>query len=379
MSDPSRPTILQVLPKLDIGGVERVVVEMTEILARVGCRVIVASAGGRLSGAIERAGGEIVRLPLDSKSPLTMRRNAGRLASLIRAEQVKLVHAHSRAPAWSARQASRRTNVKFVTTWHGTYSENMPFKRRYNAVMASGDRIIAVSHFIADMIRERHHLVKDRLRVIHGGVDAGFFDPATVSAERMARLARAWALPDGVPSIMLPARLTSWKGQALLLDALPLVSRRDAVCVLVGSNQGRDDYTKALLERARALSIADRVYLVGHCEDMPAAMMLADVVVNASTRPEAFGRTIIEAQSMARLVVAADHGGAVETIEQGQTGWRFAPGDKVALARAIDDALALPVEQRLAFGAAARDYVSARFSIAAMQEKMLDVYRELLG
>ena len=295
------------------------------------------------------------------------------------AEQVTIIHARSRAPAWSALLAARRTGTHFVTTAHGVYSEDAPGKHRYNAVMAMGERVIANSRHVGERLAQRHGVGPDRLRVIPRGVDPAAFDPDAVGGERLALLAPAWRLPVGAPVVLLPARLTRWKGQMLLLAALARMRERRAVAVLVGDAQGRRRYVAALTAQARALGVSERVRLAGHCEDMPAALSLADVVVNASLLPEPFGRTIVEAQAMRRLVVASDHGGAAETIADGITGWRVAPGDPAALAAALDAALALPVAERAAIGERARAAVCAHYTTAAMQAATITVYRELLG
>lgn len=372
-------TILQVLPKLDTGGAERVAIEICEAIQNAGHKALIACEGGPLTNAALRTGAEIIPLPLDTKSPLALHRNARRLQSLIRDRHVSLVHAHSRAPAWSALWATRAAKTPFVTTYHGAYSETSAIKRRYNSVMAQGDRVIAVSHFIADLIRARYNLKEDRLRTIHGGVDTQKFDPAAVLGDRVTRLARDWRVDMSQPTIMLPGRLTSWKGQSLLIAALAQLRHRDAIAILAGGDQGRSHYTAGLIAAAEALGIAGRLRLTGHSEDMPAAMMLADIVVNASTDPEAFGRTIIEAQSMGRIVIAANHGGARETILPNETGFLFPPADATALAATIDAALDLPPDARIAWGQNARAHVAQNYSIAAMQHAVLGVYAELLA
>jgi glycosyltransferase involved in cell wall biosynthesis len=376
-NDPDAPVVLQVLPALGTGGVERGTVEMTEAITKAGGRALVASAGGPLVRAVLRAGGQHVTLPLASKNPVVIWRNAGRLAALIRAEHVAIVHARSRAPAWSAWLACRRTGVHFLTTYHGAYSEALAFKRRYNSVMARGERVIAISRFIAELIARRHGVDPGRIRVIPRGVDPAIFNPDAVSADRISRLAQTWRVPDGAPTVMLPGRLAGWKGQSVLIEALALLSRRDVCCVLVGG--GRKRIAKRLIAQAERLGLADRVRLVGNTDDMPAAMMLSDVVVHASTQPEAFGRVVIEAQAMGRPVIASDLGGPVETVEDGVTGWRVPPGDPVALAAAIDRALAQTPEERAALGARARASVLAHYTKQAMQEATLGVYAELLG
>jgi glycosyltransferase involved in cell wall biosynthesis len=379
-ADSGNVTVLQVLPSLVTGGVERGTIEITQAVARTeGWTALTASSGGRLVPAVESAGGRHVRLPLAHRNPLTIWRNAARLEGVIRAESVDIVHARSRAPAWSAWLACQRTRAHFVTTYHGTYGEELPFKRKYNSVMAKGERVIAASRFIADLIVRQHQTEPERIRVIPRGVDLTAFNPAAVSGNRMMRLAQAWRLPEAAAVVLLPGRLTSWKGQGLLIEAMARIGRRDICGVLVGSDQGRHHYSAGLVRRAEALGIADRVRLAGQCDDMPAALMLADVVVHASVQPEAFGRVVIEAQAMGRPVIASDLGGPAETVEQGVTGWRVPPGDASALASAIEQTLGLDAEQRAALAERARAAVHDKYTVGAMQAATLDVYREVIG
>jgi len=374
----ARPVVLQVLPALDGGGVERGTVEIAAAVTGAGGVALVASGGGRLAPAVERAGGRNLKLPLAGKLPWTLWRNAARLEQAIRAHGVNIVHARSRAPAWSAWLAARRAGVHFVTTYHAPYGEGFWGKRAYNAVMAKGERVIAISHFLGAEVARRHGVGPDRIRVIHRGVDPALFDAAKVSFERIRKLARAWRLPDDHEAIVLPARLTRWKGQRVLIEALARMQHRQVTVVLVGADQGRLRYVGELSALAERLSVADRVRLAGHCDDMPAALALASVVVNASTEPEGFGRVIVEAQAMARPVIATDHGGAAETIEHGVTGWRVPPGDPAALAAALDAVLAMGPLERAVFGARARATVAEHFTVRAMQEATLAVYAELL-
>jgi glycosyltransferase involved in cell wall biosynthesis len=370
---PNPFTILQVLPALESGGVERGTVEMTQAIAASGGRALVASAGGRMAGQVERAGGRHVTLPLRTKDPLGIWLNSYRLGGLIAREGVRLVHARSRAPGWSAWLAARRTGVKFVTTWHGVYGEDFPGKRVYNSVMARGERVIAISRFVAGRLPSLG-VPADRIRLIPRGVDTALFAPDVVTGDRMHRLAEAWRLPPGAPVVMLPARLTRWKGGEMLLEAVARLGLPDLFCVFVG---GGADFGRTLLARAEALGVGERVRIAGQCDDMPAALMLADVVACPSLHPEPFGRAVIEAQAAGRLVIAADHGGAAETVVEG-TGWLVPPGDASALAAAILHALTLPAEARAAVGAAARAHVVENYTVQAMQQATLGVYRELL-
>lgn len=365
-------TVLQVLPALVFGGVERGTLEIAEAIVGAGWRALVASAGGPLVEPLERLGARHVTLPLGRKSPVGIWRNAEALAALVRAEGVSILHARSRAPAWAGLLAARRTGARFVTTYHGAYNEGFPGKRLYNSVMARGERVIAISGFIAEHIRARHGTDPARLRVIPRGVDERRFDPAKVEPSRIAALRDAWNVPEGRPVVVLPGRLTRWKGQTVLLDAMARLPG-DVLALLVGEGGLR----QTLETRIAELGLGDRVRLCGHAEDMPAALLLADVAVHASTDPEAFGRTVVEAQAMARPVVASDLGAPRETVEEGVTGWRVAPGDPDALAAAIARALALPAAERAAMGERARAAVLARYTTRAMQEATLAVYREL--
>ena len=374
-----RQTILQVLPRLDHGGAERVAVEIAEAVRAAGHRALIAAENGHLAAAALRAGVELIPLDMATKNPLKIWRNGKKLAEIISANEVGLIHAHSRAPAWSAYAAAKRRGIPLVTTYHGSYSENTRLKHRYNQVMVRGARVVAVSHYIAALIQARYGVGAEKVRVVHGGVDTAMFNPDAVRGDRSVRLARAWRAEAGQPPIMLPGRLTGWKGQKLFIRALAEMRHKEALGILVGSDQGRIGYTAELVALAERLGVADRLRIVGHADDMPAALMLADVVVNCSTTPEAFGRTIVEAQAMGRVVVAADHGGARETIMNGISGLLVPPNSAPALAEMLDGVLDQDVAARIAFGAQARAHVMRNFSLRVMQDKVLDIYAELLG
>jgi len=372
-------TVLQVLPALGgSGGVERGTVEIAGCISAQGWTSLVASNGGERVYQLQRAGADHFQLPLHSKNPLTIYANIAKLAKLIKEHNVDIVHARSRAPAWSAYYACQRTGAAFVTTFHGTYSVGTALKRLYNSVMTRGDRVIAISKFIAGHLKQMYGAQGEKIRIIHRGVDLDSFNASLVSAERVVKLSQAWRLEDGYPVVMLPGRLTRWKGQAVFIEAIAALGRNDIRCVLVGSDQGRTGYRKELERLIEQNGLSTVVRIFDHCDDMPAAYMMADVVVSASTDPEAFGRVVVEAQALGRPVVAPDHGGACETIVDGQTGWLFPPGDKAALAEALRAALDLDQDGRKAFSERALTSVRKHFSKDAMCEKTLNVYREVL-
>ncbi len=370
-----KPVILQVLPALHTGGVERGSVDVATATQAAEFQSIVASAGGPMVHQVERAGAKHITLPLDSKNPFVIYRNIKRLEKVMRDENVAVVHARSRAPAWSAYFAAKRVKIPFMTTFHGTYNFTNPIKKYYNSVMQKGVRVIAISDFIRDHMMNNYKTPWSKIRTVYRGMDLDIFDPQAVPASRVVKLATDWRLPDGVPIIMLSGRLTRWKGQTLLLKALAKLDV-NVRCLLVGS--GRPEYQSELESLAKELSIDDRVHVVGECRDMPAAYKLADVVVSASTDPEAFGRVAVEGQSMGRPVVAPNHGGAMEQIIHGVTGWLFRPGDEEDLARQLKAALSLNEEERHAFHDRAIENVRTHFTNETMCRRTLNIYRELL-
>ncbi|MFP6710066.1 MAG: glycosyltransferase family 4 protein [Alphaproteobacteria bacterium] len=369
--------VLQVLPAMEMGGVERGTVQMAAALTDAGWGATVASSGGLMIHELARARAEHIDLPLAVKRPFRMLRNGNALTDLINRREIDLVHARSRAPAWSALSAARRTGKPFVTTFHNAYGHNW-LKHHYNAVMAKGDRVIAISEFVAEHVRQTYGVDDDRLVTIHRGIDTNLFDPAKVSAERIIQVSRRWRLDDNHPVIMLPGRLTSWKGQAVLIEALAILGRQDVCCVLVGGDQGRTAYRAELEAAVRQHKLESVVRLVDHCRDMAAAYMLADAVVSASTRPEGFGRVVVEAQAMGRPVIATDHGGARETVRPKQSGWLVPPGDPGALAAALERALELTQGEREVMAQNGRDNVEQNFTVTLMCQRTLDVYQSLL-
>ena len=377
---PPGTVVLQVVPALDAGGVERTTVDMAAAIVAAGGRALVASRGGRLEPALAEAGGELVRLPVDRKAPGPLWRNARALEALARREGVSLIHARSRAPAWSALAAARRARLPFVTTYAGAYGARSAPKRLYNSVMARGDLVIANSDFTRDHLLAQHRVDPARVIAIPRGVDLHAFDPAAVSPARIAAARAALGLADGErrPVVLLAGRLTRWKGQALMIKALAR-SGADAVLALVGDDQGRAGYREELVRLAQSLSVAERVRLCGHLVDMPAAYLAADLACAPSLAPEAFGRTAVEPQAMGRAVLAADHGAPRETVVEGVTGWRVAPGEPQAWADALARALQAGPAARAAMGAAGRERAARLYSLGAMTDATLAAYARLLG
>lgn len=388
----ARPTILQIIPDLDTGGAERTTIEIAGAIVEAGGRAIVLSKGGRLAPELGAVGAEFVPFPAATKSPLRLLRNAHAIAALVRREGIDLVHARSRAPAWSALAAARRTGKPFVTTYHGAYSETGKFKKLYNSVMARGDRVIANSNYTAELVKRRYGTPPGIIRVIHRGVDGAIFDPAAIAPQRIADLRAAWGISDDSRIILNAARLTRWKGQRVIIEAAHLLTSeapelaRKTVIILAGDAQGRSDYVAGLELRITELGLAGQVRLVGHVDDIPAAFALAWLGVVASTEPEAFGRAATESQVMGCPVIATAIGAPPETVLTAEnaglssrTGWLVPPSDAAALARSLAEGLALTATERAEIGARARRHVLDRFSLTAMRANTLAVYDELLG
>ncbi len=376
-------TILQLIPDLDTGGAERTVLDVTEAVVAAGGRALVASKGGRLVPELEARGGELVGMDMGSKNPVVIFRNANQIASLVAEEGIGLIHARSRAPAWSGWRAAQATGTPFVTTYHGAYSGTSGAKKVYNSVMAKGDLVIANSRWIGEHIKAVHGVGDDRIVIIPRGVDLNLFDPARVSPARPQAVRQGWGLgeTDRRLVLLLPARLTSWKGQALALAALARLDadeRARLVLVLAGDAQGRRAFQEALETQIAQSGLAGSVLVTGHCSDMPAAFAACDIVVAPSLRPEAFGRTAIEAAAMARPVIAADHGGARETVIDGETGALFPPGDAGSLAAALRSLVQVGPAARAGMGRAGQENVRRHFSKRGLQTATLSVYTALM-
>lgn len=372
-------TLLQVIPELDTGGAEQTALDVGAAVIAAGGRAIVAARGGRMTPMFEAAGIGLETMPVHSKNPLIMAANARRLTALIKREGVTLVHVRSRAPAFSAWAAAKAAGVPLIATYHGVYNARSAVKRWYNAVMTRGEVVIANSQFTRDHVIAEHGVDPQRIVAIPRGVDTVRFDPAAVSTARVHALRQAWGLAADDPrvKILLAGRLTRWKGQGLLIEAMARLSREggpQVLALLAGDDQGRAGYRAELDAAIAAAGLEGQVRLVGHCADMPAAYLVADLAAAPSLDPEAFGRTAVEPQAMGRPVLAANHGAARETVDPGVTGWLVAPGDPDAWAAAIAHAVAIGPDARARMGLAAMERARRLYSVETMCAATLRVY-----
>ena len=381
---PSDFTLLQVTPRLEIGGAEQTTVDIAAAVRASGGRALVASTGGRMEASLKLSGASLVRMPVYSKNPLLMLINALRLARLIRREKVSLVHVRSRAPAFSAAMAARMTGVPLIATYHGVYNAKSGLKRWYNGIMTRGEVVIANSEFTRTHVIAQHRIDPSKVIAIPRGVDIARFDPVAVSDERRLTLAEAWGLEpqDARVKFLLAGRLTRWKGHRLAIDAAIQLKARGVenfVLILAGDSQGRVSYLAELEAVIRTYGLMDQVRIVGHCADMAAAYRACDVAIAPSLDPEAFGRTAVEPQAMGVPVIAADHGATRETVVPGETGWLARPGDVADWTDAMERAILIGPEARRRMGKAAAERARRLYSVKAMCDATLKVYADVMS
>lgn len=385
MEDSKQKVILQIIPSLESGGVERGTIDIAKSLKDQNFLPIVISSGGVLTYDLREAKIDHFELDVKSKNPLTIFLNIQKIVEIIEHFKVDLVHVRSRAPMWSAYYACKKTKTKLVSTIHGTYSldflfwKNFSLKKFYNSIMFKANTIIVVSNYIKNyLLRNYQQNFAELIQVIQRGVDLQYFNRDKVSKNRIIDLIKKWNLPEDKKMIIMPARFTSWKGHEFLIEALAKV-KNDFFCVMVGSDHGHKNYRKKIEQKIVKENLAGKIRIVDACRDMPATYQLAHFVVAPSVRPEAFGRVAIEAQASAKIIVATKIGGALETIIDGETGFLVEPFDIESLAKAIDKILEMSREETEKFGVAGRKNVEDNFSNDLMCQKTIEAYIKTLS
>lgn len=374
-----KPAILQVLPALMSGGVEREVMDTAEAIVKAGYRSFVASSGGSLVNSLYKQGSRHFVLELDSKNPFVILKNIFRLREIIELNNIDIVHAQSRAPAWSAYYAAKLAKCHFVTTIHGAHSTTGLFKKLYNSVMTKGEKVIAVSKFIAQYAKDNYKFDHSNLEVIHCGTNVDKFSYSEVVDKRIIDIARNLRIPTDKPIIMLPGRLVRNKGHLFLLEAIKALPPKSVTCLFVGGGKEYSNYRKELQDKIKEYGLSKTVIMTSNVSDMPAIYGLSDIVVCASTKPESFGLVSIEAQSMGRMVIATNIGGIVETITPEKTGWLIEPNNVEQLTETIKKILQMDLSTRLAHAEAARSNVEKKFSLETMGKKIINTYNNVLG
>jgi glycosyltransferase involved in cell wall biosynthesis len=378
--------VLQVIPKLGYGGAETGCYDIAHYLPENGCKSFIVTSGGELTKFINKEKVKLIKLPVQSKNPLLIIFNTLALIFIIIFNNISIVHARSRAPAWSCLFAAKITRRKFVTTFHGTYNFNNKIKKFYNSVMVKSNLIIAGSNFIFSHIKNNYsdYLdIKNKLLVIFRGINVDYFDPTTKTEIEEKKLLKNWGIVENKKIILLPGRLTSWKGQELFLEAINMVNIKLGYeafyAVILGSDQGRDLFKKKLIRLSEQYRMTKQVKFIDHCKDMALAYKVSDIIISASIEPEAFGRVAVEAQSMEKVIIASDIGGSNETVIDEKTGYLFEAGNANSLSKKILKVLNLDDTTIKTIGIEGRKNIVNKFNVEKMCFSTYSEYKKLIN
>ncbi len=378
--------VLQVIPKLGYGGAETGCYDIAHYLPENGCKSFIVTSGGELLKFVDKNKVKVFRLPVQSKNPILILINAIILTFIILFNNISIIHARSRAPAWSCLIASKITSRKFVTTFHGTYNFKSSLKKLYNSVMVRSDLIIAGSNFIFSHIKENYSNYlnqKKKLLVVFRGINVDYFDPTTKLETEEKKLLKQWEIEKDKKIILLPGRLTTWKGQEVFIEAINLVNielgYEAFYAVILGSDQGRDLYKKKLIRLSEQYRLSKQLRFIDHCKDMALAYKVSDIIVSASIEPEAFGRVSVEAQSMEKPIIASNIGGSNETVVDEKTGYLFKAGDAKSLSQKILKTLTIDETQLKLIGIEGRKNIVQKFNVEKMCFSTYSEYKRLIN
>jgi glycosyltransferase involved in cell wall biosynthesis len=382
----SKLKVLQVIPKLGFGGAETGCYDLAHYLSENNCPSFIVTSGGELIKFIDKKKVKLIKLPVHSKNPLLIFFNSIALIFIILFYNISIIHARSRAPAWSCLLATVITRRKFVTTFHGTYNFKNSIKKFYNSVMVRSDLVIAGSNFIFSHINNNYSKYLDNKKkflVIFRGINIDYFDPSATLESEENKLLKSWQLIRDKKIILMPGRLTTWKGQELFIEALSLVNKelgyKSFYAVILGGDQGRDIYTKKIKRLAEQHRLTDQLKFIEHCKNMPLAYQISDLVISASIEPEAFGRVSVEAQSMKKPIIASNIGGSNETIVNNKTGFLFESKNAESLSQKILKVLNLDESTLKSIGNEGRKNIIKKFNVEKMCFSTYSEYKKLLN
>ena len=382
----SKLKVLQVIPKLGYGGAETGCFDIAHYLFENNCSSFLITNGGPLTKFINKKKVKYIRLPVNSKNPIIMLLNTILISVIVFFYNIDIIHARSRAPAWSCFLASKITRKKFVTTFHGTYNFKSKIKKFYNSIMLRSDLIIAGSNFIFSHIKENYKEYLNNSKkflVIFRGINIDYFDASTTFTEDEDKLFKSWNLEVEKKTILLPGRITEWKGHEMFIEAMNKINiqlgHKSFKAVILGSDQGRDLYKKKLISLVEQYRMNDQIKFVDHCENMPLAYKISDLIVSTSIEPEAFGRIAVEAQSMEKPIIASNLGGSKETIVNNKTGILFNAGDSDDLSKKIIEFFNFDKSTIEQMGKEGRKNVSAKFNVEKMCFSTYSEYKKLIN
>ena len=382
----SNINVLQVIPKLGYGGAETGCYDIAHYLPENNCKSFIVTSGGELTKFIDKKKVKLIRLPVQSKNPILIFFNSIILIGIILFFNITIVHARSRAPAWACLLATKLTGKKFVTTFHGTYNFSGKLKKFYNSVMVRSDLIIAGSNFIFSHIKKNYSellTLKKKFLVIFRGINVDYFDPSSKLEEDEKKLLTKWEINKEKKIILVPGRLTSWKGQEMLIEAINLTKVELGYeafhLVILGSHQGRDLYKKKLIRITEQYRLTNQIKFIDQCKDMALAYKVSDIVISPSIEPEAFGRVAVEAQSMEKLIIASNIGGSNETIINEKTGFLFEAGDINSLSKKIIQAITMDESSLKLMGKEGRKNIIKKFNVEKMCFSTYSEYKRLVN
>jgi len=369
--------VVQVLPALNSGGVERGTLEIAEYLVTKDWKSVVISSGGRLEQRLVRQGSLHINLPSHTKNPLHWFNLKAQYEKLFIQEKPDIVHVRSRVPAWTAGTVAQKMKIPLVSTIHGSYLAGSMLKKLYNNASIKADKVIAISNYVKDNILRVHPDKSSLIEVIHRGADINLFNPETIAKSRIIQMSEIFQLPDDKKIIMMPARPSGWKGHEILIRAFSKINNENLICVMPGSDDG-GKFVLNLRNLAKKNNVLGKIFFLPFLDDLPAAYMLADVVVVPSLKPEPFGRVLIEAQAMGRPVVAFNHGGASESVIHEKTGLLVEPKNVKELGVAIEKLVTIPLNKRNKMASASREHIVNNFTLDKMRSETLKLYNKLL-
>ena len=371
-------TILQIVPALNVGGVERGVVEISKFIIENNFRSVVISSGGRLSFSIEKSGAKHYTLDVHTKNPLKWKKVRKRIEEIMKEEKIDLIHATSRVPAWIVSPLSTKLKVPLITSVHGRFRKGQFLKKIYNSVLLRGDYIIAISKYVKNSIVSLYPTSEPKIKVIHRGVDKNLFDISNISALRIINQSKEMQVNDDLPVILMASRPTLWKGHMILIEALSRVKSKFQ-CIMIGASDGKEKFKNKLYKNIEKFNLGGKIRLTSQTNDIQAAYMLGDIIVMPSLDPEPFGRIIVEAQSLGKIVIGFNHGGASETISDGETGFLANPYDPISLAEKIDQALNLKKAERNRISKLAKKNVQINFTHLKMCLQTFKLYKKCIS
>lgn len=375
-----KPNVLQVVPSLDCGGVERGTLDISKALSNSGGKSFILTQGGNLEKNIDGDKNTSILIgDVGTKNPIKIYNNISLINNIIKENDIDIIHARSRAPAWSAYYACRKSDKPFVTTFHGVYGLKSRFKKYYNSVMTKGDIVIAVSKFIQNHMIDNYGIDQNKVRVVYRGVDLEYFKPSNKSNELKDKYCEKYHVPKSTPIIVLPSRMTQWKGQEYLVEALDKIKDLNFYCIMVGDLSKHPNYVKRINQLILERKLQSKVQIFGSERNIVNLYNMADIIVSSSIEPEAFGRTIVEAQAMEKIVVATNIGGAVETITDQVNGFHVIPRNSDDMAEKLRYALEILGSKKADdITKSARKNVADNFSLDKMQKDTLDIYSSLI-